>query len=317
LFNADSKIGHRLGDDDMKRLLKYCVASVSLAGLLAVGPTFAVAQTAAPQTNVEGQQALRVGMPRTFFHDVSPVLVKTAIDPLAILIRKSTGMTSKVVVGTDAFALAHDLGERKLQLAVFHSFEFGWAQQKYPELRPLMLAGHAQRPVAAYVLVRKDSDLHTFADLKGKDLAVPKRSREPTRLYLEHSCKGGSKEFFSHVVSSRNVEWALDELTRSNVHAVAVDAIGLEFYKDLKPGCFAKFRVLSESGAFPPSVIAYWQGGLDAKTLALLRDCLLNAHATPLGAEMMRMWEITSFEPVPVDYSDAVAACIKQYPCPH
>jgi ABC-type phosphate/phosphonate transport system substrate-binding protein len=105
-------------------------------------------------------------------------------------------------------------------------------------------------------------------------------------------------------------------LTRGDVHAVAVDSIGLEFYKDLKPGCFAKLRVLAESDEFPPAVIAYWQGGLDTRTLGLLRDCLLNAHATPLGAELMRMWEITSFEPVPVDYSAAVAACIKQYPCP-
>jgi ABC-type phosphate/phosphonate transport system substrate-binding protein len=263
--------------------------------------------------------ALRVGMPRTFFHDVPPVLVKIATDPFAIVIRDSTGMTGKVVVGTDAFALAHDLGERKLQLAVFHSFEFGWAQQKYPELRPLMLAVNAQRPAAAYVLVRKDSDLHTFADLKGKDLAVPKRSREPTRLYIEHgcSCQGGLRDFLGQVVNSRNVEVALDELTRGDVHAVAVDSIGLEFYKDLKPGCFAKLRVLAESGEFPPSVIAYWQGGLDPKTLVRLCDCLVNAHSTPLGAELMRMWEITSFEPVPDSYSAAIAGCIKQYPCPH
>jgi ABC-type phosphate/phosphonate transport system substrate-binding protein len=292
--------------------MRSCCA---LFGVLCAAAILAVPGTREVSAQ-SGNATLHVGMPRTFFHDLPPVLVKIATDPFAVVIRRSTGMNGELVVGTDALAVAHDLGDRKLQLAVFHSFEFGWAQQKYPELQPLMLAVNSQRSVSAYVLVRKDSGLQSFADLKGKDLALPKRSREPTRLYLEHNCKGGSKDFFSHVVSSRNVEWALDELTRGNVHAVAVDAIGLEFYKDLKPGCFGKLRVLTESGAFPPSVIAYWQGGLDTKTLALLRDCLLNAHATPLGAEMMRMWEITSFEPVPIEYSAAVAGCIKRYPCP-
>jgi ABC-type phosphate/phosphonate transport system substrate-binding protein len=271
--------------------------------------------TAQPAASV-----LRVGMPRTFFHDVPPVLVKIATDPFATVIRNATGTTGELIVGTDALAVARDLGDRKLQLAVFHSFEYGWVREKFPELRPLMLAVNSQRSVSAYILVRRDSELVTFADLKGKDLSLPRRSREPTRQYVERRCISdgvcGSKDFFGHIVSPPNVEVALDELCQGKVPAVAVDAIGLEFYKDLKPGCFKRLKVLAESGPFPPAVVVHWKGALDNKTLALLTDCLQNAHSTPLGAEMMKMWKITSFDPVPANYNAAVAACIKRYPCP-
>jgi hypothetical protein len=31
---------------------------------------------------------------------------------------------------------------------------------------------------------------------------------------------------------------------------------------------------------------------------------------------MMKMWKITSFEPVPATYGQALADCIKSYPAP-
>jgi ABC-type phosphate/phosphonate transport system substrate-binding protein len=267
-----------------------------------------------------GTAALQVGMPQTFFHDMPPILVKFATEPFSKLIRDATGMSGELVVGVDALAVARDLVEKKLQLAVFHSFEFGWVQQKHPELRPLMVAVNSQRSVSAYVYVRDDSSFKSFAELKGRDFALPKKTREHCRIFVEQQCHSdaacGSKAFFGQVVRSPNVETAMDDLCLGKVDAAVVDAIGVEFYKDLKPGCFDRLRKLPESATVPPPVIAYCEGGLDTRTLSLLRSCLQDAHATPLGTEMMKMWKITSFDPVPASYADAVSACVKTYPCP-
>jgi ABC-type phosphate/phosphonate transport system substrate-binding protein len=264
--------------------------------------------------------SLRFGMVRTFFNDVPPPLYRFVTDPFSTIMRETTGLCGELIVGGDAFAVARQLCEGKFQLAVFHGHEFAWVQQKHPELQPLMVAVNTQRSVRAYVLALKDGPVQSFADLKGKEFAVPRRTREHCRVYLARECKDDGhcapKEFFGRVVCPANVETALDELCLEKVDAVLVDSIGLEFYKDLKPGCFDRLRVVAESDIFPAPVIAYRQGGLDDATLAKLRDGLRSAHKTEMGRDMMKMWCITSFDPVPSDYAEALATSLKRYPCP-
>ena len=299
----------------MRRTL--CAVTALLTCLLAI-LTIPTREVSA-QAGSAGASAVRVGMPATFFHDLPPILVSFATEPFRTVLRETTGLKGELVISGDAFATADALSANKLQLGVFHSFEYGWVREKHPELKPLMVAINAQRAVSAHVLVRKDSTLTSFADLKGKEFSLPKRTREPCRLYIEHHCKAdgacGSKEFFSHVVASANVETALDDLCRGTVEAAVVDSLGLEFYKDLKPGCFARLKVLAEA-EFPPAVIAYRPGALDGATIDQLCQGMCAAHKTELGREMMKLWKITSFDPVPANYDEAVAACIKTYPSP-
>src|SRR4051794_37537867 len=99
-----------------------------------------VTATAPREAGAQGSGSLlRVGMPRTFFHDLPPVMIKIATDPFTTVIRNATGLTGELTVRTDAFTVARDLAERNVQIAVFHGFEYGWALQKHPELRPLMV----------------------------------------------------------------------------------------------------------------------------------------------------------------------------------
>ena len=267
-----------------------------------------------------GATPVRIGMVQTFFHDVPKPLISFATEPFKQVMRDTAGINGELIIGADAFAVARDLSANKVQLGVFHGHEFAWVQQKHPELKGLMIAVHAQHQVSAYVLVPCTSTAVTFADLKGKDFSVPRRTKEHCRVFVERHCQGdgtcGSKEYFSHIVNSANVETALDDLFAGKFDAAIVDSIGLEFYKELQPGRFSKFKVLKQSDAFPPAVIAYRQGGLDEATIARVRDGLSSAHKTDMGREMMKMWKITSFEPVPASFGQALAECIKAYPMP-
>ncbi len=263
---------------------------------------------------------IRIGMCQTFFNDVPRVLVDIATDPFNAVMREATGLSGQLIVGGDAFEMAGQLQTGGLQLAVFHSFEFAWAQQKYPELKPLIVALNKHHQVRAFVLVRKDSPHVAFADLKGKNVALPQRSREHCRLYVkQRSYEAGQcppQEFLKELVLSANVETALDELCTGKIEAAVVDSLGLEFYRDLKPGCFARFKVLQESESFPPPVIACKDGTVDDVTLRRLCDGLRNANNLELGREMMKMWKIHSFEPAPPDYADHLASILKAYPAP-
>ncbi len=70
------------------------------------------------------------------------------------------------------------------------------------------------------------------------------------------------------------MESALDDVVRGKYPAALVDTSGLEFYKDLKPGVFARLKVLVQSEVFPPVVIVYHKGALNDATLARIRNGL-------------------------------------------
>jgi len=274
----------------------------------------------ARQASAGGDSTVRIGMVRTFFHDVPKPLIGFATEPFIKVMRDTTGLNGALVIGADPCAVARDLNANKLQLGVFHGHEFAWVQQKFPQLMPLTLAVHAQYPVTAYVMVPLASPAVTFADLKGKDLALPKRTKEHCRVFLERQCRGdgpcASKDYFAHIVHSANVETALDDLVEGKFEATIIDSVGLDFYRQLKPGRFGKLKILAQSEAFPPAVVAYREGSLNAATIAKIQSGLGSAHKIPMGEEMMKMWKITSFEPVPGSFGQTLADCLKAYPMP-
>jgi len=234
--------------------------------------------------------------------------------------KQFTGMNGQIVPGGDGFQVGKHLTDKKLDLAVFHGLEFAWAQARHPELRPLMVAINKHRHVRAHVVVRKEGDISTFSDLRGKDVALPKRSKDYCRLFLERSCcecgREKMKDFFGKVHTPFSVEDALDEVCQGTIQAAIVDCNALENYQELKPGCFKRLKVLKDSENFPAAVIAYRHGTLNEATLNQFRSGLLKANETPQGQQMMQLWKITAFEHVPADYAQTVADILKAYPPP-
>lgn len=292
------------------RLLLFCLSAM-LAGASTVPTTSQL---------FAGDSVLRIGIPATFFHDMSPALIREMTEPFADVLRETGGLKGKPVTGGKPLAVAGQLHENKVQLVVLHGIEFAWAQQKYADLQPLMIAVRTHKDFRASVMVRKDGGPARFADLKGKDLAVPKRTIEGCRLFVDRLCRENGAQrpgdFFAHVVHPTDVESGLDDLARGKLAAVLVDTNGVEFYKDLKPGVFARLRVLAQSEPFAPLVIAYHKGALSEATLKRIRDGLPAAGKTEAGRDMMKTWHIQAFAAVPGDFADSMAASLKRYPPP-
>src|SRR5205807_2297357 len=113
-----------------------------------------------------------------------------------------------------------------------------WARQKSPELTPLMLAVNHQKYLRAYVVARDDSSAAKLADLKGKSLAVPKRTREHCRVYLDRRCAALGKEpkdFFAKVTTPVNMELGVDQVVNGEGDAVLIDGCFLSWYEERKP----------------------------------------------------------------------------------
>jgi ABC-type phosphate/phosphonate transport system substrate-binding protein len=263
--------------------------------------------------------AVQIGMVHSLFRDVPAPLVQVLMRPFAALMEAQTGMAGRLVVGDDAVSLGQQLADNKVQLAVFHGFEFAWARQQHADLRPLLIAVNQVHHLRALVLVRGDCKAAGLADLKGKCLALPRGTREHCHLFLERRCQQcGRKpaDLFTRTATPPNAEDALDDLVDNDVQAAVVDQLAFDCFKRRKPGRAAALRVLLRSEVFPAAVIAYVPGTLTADSLDHFRDGMMSANKNATGRQLLTLWKLTAFEPVPEDYDATLAGIVKAYPPP-
>ena len=261
---------------------------------------------------------VRIGMISTLFRDTPESVVLAMMQPFGTLMETQTGVSGKLVPGGDSEALGEKLATDKVQLAVFHGVEFAWAKLKHPDLKPLVIAVNQYRQLHAYLVVHGGSAVARLDDLKGKAFALPRQSKEHCHVYVWHHCRhcGGGEpgQFFAAFKSPANVEEALDDVVDKLVDATVVDGIGLECYKRRKPGRFARLKTVQQSEPFPAAVVAYRPGQVDAATLEKFRTGMLKSNETALGRQMLNLWKLTAFEPVPDNYEENLAEIAKAYP---
>ena len=264
-------------------------------------------------------QPVQIGMVQTLFTDVPTPVVNLLMPPFRDLMRQFTGLDGQIQLCGDCYDVARKLDENKIQLAVFHGVEFGWAQAKYSDLKPFMIAVYKTPQIRAHLVVKDEGGAAEVADLKGKICAVPFRSREHCRLFLEKQCeccKETPKGFFEKVTKPLSAETAMDEVLMGKVGAAVIDEVLYENYRDVKPGCFARLRILKTSDVFPSAVVAYKQGAVSDEMLNRFRTGMISANRNERGRDLMNLWKITSFEAAPADYGETVASIVKAYPAP-
>jgi ABC-type phosphate/phosphonate transport system substrate-binding protein len=294
----------------------FCLA-VILAGLIFVGslpPGFsAPAETQLPNGTV------RIGLVGTLFRDTPEPMVQLIIRPFKSLLESQTGVTGNVVACGDANSLGQELKADRVQLGVFHGVELAWARMKVPELKPLLIAVNEQPFLRAVLVVRKDSKVNSAADLNGKQIALPRLSREHCRLFLERRCArrcNHVENTFQQVTTPLDVEDALDEVVESQVAGAVVDAVAFEGYSKLKPGRSSKLRAVQQSEAFPCAVVAYVPGVLPDRLLERFRDGMIGAKESVRGRQLLELCRITRFEAVPTGYEQMLTDIAKAYPPP-
>src|SRR5262245_36611724 len=284
--------------------------------LLIVGACFGLVWMPPAQAQPD---PLKIGL-QSLLNEVPESTVSGVIRSFEDLVKQMTGLNGMAVQGGDAYTLARDLKEGKVHLGVFQGFDLAWVQDKEPKLKPLMVGVYYDPRLHAEVIVQRGYKGDTLAGLKGKELAIPQSTGGHCRLFLERLCteelKATPKEFFSKIMRPEHAEAALDALCDDVIQCAIVDKVSLELYKKVKSGPFKRLRVLKESEVFPPAASVYYEGVLDAATLDRIKGGLLKANESTRAKEMMSSFKITSFEPVPADYAQMLAATGKLYPAP-
>jgi len=291
------------------------LAVIFLAACLVALPSLqapAADKTKSPET-------IRIGIMNSMLQDIPKALADRMLKPFQNLVEAQTGLRSQVLAADEADLLGRNIVEKEIHIGVFHGIEFAWARQKYPELKPLVVARSEQRQLRACLVVRQESDVANLGDLQGKSLARPCQGREHCRLLVDrhcHQCGLALKAYFSQITTPDNQEDALDDVVDNVVQATVVDGRAFDSFRERKPGRWAKLKVVYESEAFPSLVVAHKPKVLDAATLQRIISGLLKANQTRPGAHMLAFIGINGFKAVPSDYETSLATIVKAFPPP-
>jgi ABC-type phosphate/phosphonate transport system substrate-binding protein len=262
---------------------------------------------------------VRLGMVKSLFRNVPEPMIKVCAQPFRALVQEQTGFTCKMDPPTDPFKLGEQVASKEIELGVFQGIEFAWVREKHPELRPLVIAINVHPTRQAHLILRGNDSFTSLANLKGKNLAIPRQSRDHCEVFIDRQCRKCGQplcQFFSHVDTSLNVEQALDAVFDETIQAAVVDDVAWECYKRRKPGRAEHLKDFLRSEPFPDTVVAYRGNYMDAATLSRLREGLLTADQNSLGRQLLTLWSMTEFQKVPKDFTKMLDEIVKIYPAP-
>jgi ABC-type phosphate/phosphonate transport system substrate-binding protein len=244
---------------------------------------------------------------------------KAGLKTLRRFIKEETGLDNEILSQKDWQEVTDKMAKGDLHVGVYQGYEFAWAVDRQPKLRPLAIAVNVYRYPVAYVVTRRDSTARTFADLKGQSIAIPASGKSFLRLFVERQSEANGQKadkFFSQVTAPDNVEDALDAAVDGKVQAAVLDRAALEAYRQRKPGRFKRLKEVAHSQPFPPAVVAYYDTTLDRSTLNRFKAGLLGAAKKETGQTLLTLFRLTGFEPVPDDFDRVLAEARKAYPPP-
>jgi ABC-type phosphate/phosphonate transport system substrate-binding protein len=292
---------------------KWCILALALV------PLFGVLDRMACGRQAKKVDVLRIGTSGTLALDSSGAKEETAIDTLKSFIKSETGFDNEMITEKNYKELADKMFKGQLHLGVFQGYEFAWAQEKDPKLQPLAIAVNVYPYRYAYVVARRDNKATDFAGLQGQSLSLPRAGQGHLRLFVERQSQAAGKPldaYFSKMPTPDNAEDALDDVVDGTVQTVVVDRVGLEAYKRRKPGRFSRLKVVAQSPAFPPPLVAYYGMVLDKATRERFQDGLLNANRKEEGKRLLTLFRLTGFEASPGDFEKVIAETRKAYPPP-
>ena len=262
------------------------------------------------------EKEIRIGLLKPMFKDVSPALIETAAMPFKQMIHQKTGLKGTMEVVPDYKELAAAIKNGKIDLAVFHGFEYAWVKDT-PNLTALVVALPNCGTVQACLVVHKDSKAKTPACLKGQSVLVPKGTKAHCVMFLDRVReKLPAGDCTPQKANGHSIEEALFEVGGGDADAAIVDISALKSLESGYPGCFKQIRVLAKSEPLPAAVVVYRAGGVDATVVQQLKDGLIDCVNTPAGRTFAMFWQLKGFAEVSDKYKDQVRLSLETYPEP-
>jgi ABC-type phosphate/phosphonate transport system substrate-binding protein len=288
------------------------VALVAVGGLV-------VGLAALPAEESASAKVVKIGLASSITRGVPAAFTDVVMSPFKALMEAETGLSGELVTGRDAMVLARDLQDYKVQIGVFHGHEYAWAKQRYPKLQVVAVCVNKSQLIRLHLVVLTDSPAHSFADLKGKPISVPRMGREQCLLYLERRCvppETNPEDYYRYVSRPIAISDSLNEVIDREAAAAIVDDAGLDDFRKANGALGRRLRSIAVSEPFPSGVIAYCPGRFSEEKVAKFRAGLLAAKTTATGRSTLKRLRLTAFEVPPQDHDAVLAAIARAYPPP-
>lgn len=271
---------------------------------------------AATTANAGDNTVYKIGIGKNWFRDVPPELVSFAGLPFQELVKDQTGLNGEIVQDTDALTVAKKINEGQLHFGVLYGYEFGWAQEKYPDLKPLIISVHRPKKLTALLLVRSEDKSESLRDLKGKKLVLAATLKDYARLFLERQKAEQMAGGDLTASNADTVHEGIQKVIGGEADVTVADFASWNYFQKLYPGAAKNLRVLAESEEFPATVLVYKKGAIPDEVLKKIHDGFLTAHNNKKATPLMTAIHIERFDEIPAGYDDALKACRKAYPTP-
>jgi ABC-type phosphate/phosphonate transport system substrate-binding protein len=308
------KMGSQIAPSDFSHTLKYRGVISGIIFLLMSCAIFPVTRAVAEDTS-----RLRIGFTGSAFQDVSNTDIKAAV---SVLIQKVAwqhfGKGESRFYDTLS-EMAADLKNRKIDVLATPVEEY-MEMKKHLPLDPLLItASDNGSEMELLLLVRKDSGIHTFRDLRGRTIVVPPKNPRCLDMYtawLETlSMEEGSKgidTYFSSAKETRTVAKAVMPVFFRQADACVVTRQVFDLTAELNPQINREISIIARKGKLSQGVIAV-DRRLSEETKEKLKQAFITLHQTPEGRQLLMLFKVRKLVPFVPDYMKGTDALYADY----
>lgn len=149
----------------------------------------------------------------------------------------------------------------------------------------------------AYIIVREDSGIENFADLKGKSFAFTDPLSNTGYLYPQYliaKMNQSAEEFFSRIIYTHAHDYSIHAVENKIVDGASVDSLIFDYIRETHPDRITNLKVIKTSDPFgmPPVVI---HPEIAPQLKEEIRSVLLNMNQKPQGKEILSHLSIDRF----------------------
>ncbi len=278
---------------------------------LVIGALFLCQATAPSQA--PGTKPIRVGLSALLFDEQSREQMLEQMKPFTKRVEKQVGVQSEFVIVDSLDALAKQLNDRVIQIAVLSGLHYGWVKPLCPEMKPMLTTAVEGGRLKSVVLVKKDAAFASLDQLRGQSLALPNRTQHFVRFFLEQETKQPMGDFFK-VAPQRNVDDAIEAVIAGKVQAAALSESALQVFQERKPARYQRLKILVESEPFPAPVVVFLDKNADRERIDKFSEALLKADDSTEGKQMLTLWRFNGFVRLPADFESQVNHIVQKYP---
>lgn len=258
---------------------------------------------------------------------ISDSLIRGQTTPAAAMIQVQPLSEVFAIVGgvrpqfsfDSAEDLAKKLHDGKAQIGVISGIELGWLGDKANGLSTMAVAYTSDIKLKAYMIMRNDNKKHDIQELKGKKLALPRRTQQHTQIFLHDRisrCGCQPQGYFAASAVPPDTDAAIEAVLDKDVDVVVIDGHSWDVFQERKPGRAKRLMIVAESPSFPTAALIYKPGNMTEAEVKKLRDGLYTAHQQPFCRQILNFWRISQFIAPTPEYDLLVKNIVKDFPQP-